>query len=91
MQHTYTYIRNIKASGICMHYCRVGIEANIRVAMNFTMFVCMYVHVYMYVYVLHFCPSHLRSTAGTTENGLHHAYETKEKIAACYVARQLKQ
>ena len=43
------------------------------------------VHTYMYMYVCTF-----RSTSGITENGLHHAYETKEKMSSCSVARQLK-
>ena len=63
--------------------------------MNFGMFihVCMYVHVcvcvcvyvmYLYVCVYHTSVHHacFRSTSNTTENGLHHAYETKAKTAS---------
>ena len=47
--------------------------------------VCVYVmYMYMYVCVYHTSVRHtcFRSTSNTTENGLHHAYETKLKTAS---------
>ena len=50
---------------------------------NVTMNICMYMYV-VYLCMYHTFVSHacFRSTSGTTENGLHHLYETKEKTAS---------
>ena len=58
-------------------------------AMNFAMTllfvrmcVCMYVHNYVHMHHTFNCHTFFWSTFGTTENGLHHNNDTKEKTAS---------